>query len=92
MQLQTQAIGINSGCEIAVCQVPNSRPKMGNWHTKKYLDGLANKRENCKPKCSWIAKTNSDDTPNFFPISCLVITSVPGVNAIVSVSALVNRP
>ena len=66
--------------------------KNGELAHQKYLDGLANKRENCKPKCSWIAKTNSDDTPIFFPISCLVITSVPGVNAIVSVSALVNRP
>ena len=43
---------------------------MGNWHINKYLDGQMYKRENFKPKYSWIAKANSDGTPDCFPISC----------------------
>ena len=50
--------------------------KMGNWHTKKYKKfGLPNESENGKLKYSWIAKTNSDGTPIFFPILYPVLNS-----------------
>ena len=55
---------MNPGHEIAA--------KLRNWRAKKIL-GLLNKRENNKPKHFWIAKTNSNGTPKFYPISCPVI-------------------
>ena len=65
---ELQSCTVITRCEISACQVPNGRPKMGTGTPKIF--GWSNERENCKPKYSWIAKTNSDGTPNFFPISC----------------------
>ena len=47
---------------------------MGNWHTEKDFEGqMKGEIGSHVPKYSWIAKTNSDGTPNSFPISCSVM-------------------
>ena len=61
-----------TGCRVQKSCVPSAKQqaKIGNWHAKNYLDGQMKGKKFWKPKYSWIAKTNSDGTPNFFPISC----------------------
>ena len=60
-----------AGCAIPEGQVSNSRPKCGTG-TPKHIWVAKQKRQymSYKSKYSWIAKTNSDGTLNFFPISC----------------------
>ena len=48
-------------CEMAGPKVVLARQKIFGW---------PNEIENYKTKYSWIAKTNSDGTPKFFPILC----------------------
>ena len=44
--------------------------EVGNWHTKKYLDGQTKGTIVGQNILGLPIKRNSDGTPNFFPISC----------------------
>ena len=50
----------------AKCQMAGQNGELA--HQKKF--GWPYERENSKPKYSWVAKTNPDGTPRYFPTLC----------------------